>query len=843
MKGAAFMFRMAARGLRAQGLRMASYVASVGLGVAALTAIASFKSGMEDAIRSQSRTLLGADAVISSRRPLPPALFQLLQGEPAERTEEIRFRSMIYVDSGDRGRLVMVRALRGAFPLYGALDVQPAASIEGWRRPGHLLVDDHLLLLLGSSAGDEATIGTTTFTIAGHLKKTPGDSPAEAIMAPRVFMNMEDLERTGLLRPGSVATYRLHLKYTGTGDASHWAEALRIRLQELNLSVETVKRREAELIRSTGNLADFLSLVGFTALLLAALGVASALHLYIRQRMNSVALLRCLGASSGSITGLFLLEAFVLALAGAIPGALLGVLARRLLPALLGDFLPVSPGSSLSAGAWLGSTLAGTAFTLLFAAIPLLASRRISPLAVLRRTDERTGLWRDPAVIVIALLISGALAWFAAAHMEKPAHGLGLALGIVILFAVLAALAAFLRHLARRLAGAALPYAARQAVMNLYRPRNQTVVMLVCIGFGLCLVTTMRLCERSLLGKLRIKDEGRQPNLVLIDLQPDECDSIRRLAEAAGMPPLHLEPIVAMRLEKLKDIPVQRLANDRSSGIPDWALQREYRSTYRSQLTATETLIAGSWSPDAPAPGQPISVSMEKSIAETLKLKLGDRLTFDVQGIPMETVVASIREVDWQSMQPNFYVIFPPGLLENAPHTFAFFTRARDAGQLAELLRGVARQHPQVTAIDLSMILESVNQIIRKIGEVVRLLALLTMAAGLLVTAGTLRSGRQHRQQEWALLRALGASRRQVSIMAAGEYLLLGALGALAGILLAMLASWPLTRWVFKTEWSLDLPFLAAAWAITTTLVVALGWFTAHRSGRVAPLELLREER
>ncbi len=329
---------------------------------------------------------------------------------------------------------------------------------------------------------------------------------------------------------------------------------------------------------------------------------------------------------------------------------------------------------------------------------------------------------------------------------------------------------------------------------------------------------------------------------MLFDIQPDQREPVRRLLASQKLTVLQEAPIVTMRLRSIKGRAVEEIKQDSTHRVPKWALDREYRSTYRDRLVDSEQLTAGQWHTRVESQETPVPVSVETGIAKNLGVQLGDELVFDVQGVPIATRVTSLREVDWRRLQPNFFVVFPRGVLEEAPAFHVFVTRVESSEQSARMQRAVVKQFPNVSTIDLTLVLQTVDSVVGKISSVIRFMALFTVGTGLLLLVGTVLTGRYQRIHESILLRTLGASRAQILRILVVEYFALGTLAALTGVILALCGSWALAHFVFKVNFTI----VAApiVWAIVTVslLTVLTGMLMSRGICRQPPLEILRAE-
>ena len=830
-------WRMAWRDSRASRRKLLLFSCSIVLGIAALTAIGSLGTNLERAIQEQSKSLLGADLVINSRQPFDPKADELFREIGGEQSREVSFSSMVYFTSTEGTRLVQVRALEPGFPYYGALETDPRGAALDFRKTGGALVEEGLLTQFGAKIGEDLRLGKLTTRIVGQLKKVPGETVVFATIAPRVYISMADLPRADLVREGSLARYRVYFKLASSVNVSELVRRIRPQLDEHRLSVDTVAERQRELGRSLERMYHFLNLVGFIALLLGGVGVASAIHVHVKQKLGTVAVLRCLGGTVPQTFAVYLAQGMALGLMGAMVGATLGIIIQSLLPRVLADFIPFAFQFRTS---WLAVGKAagiGFATCFLFALMPLLAVRRVSPLTAIR-IEYENATRRDPLRWLVGVVLAVGVVAFALAQTRDWRIGLGFAAALAVGFALLAATARALMFLARRAPLRRLPFPVRQGIANLYRPNNRTLLLLLSMGLGTFLVVSIFLVQQNLVSQLISSEGNQQANAVLFDIQPDQREPVTNLVRSLGLALVDEAPIINMRLRAINGTTVEALLKDRGRRMPRWALRREYRSTYNDRLRDGERIVAGTW--HTAATNEPTPISLEQGLANELRVGLGDELEFDVQGVPIKTRIASLREVNWRRVQPNFFVVFPRGVIESAPAMHVLVTRVRSSEESARLQREVVKRFPNVSAIDLSLILQTLDSILEKISFVIRFMAMFTVATGLLVLAGALLTGRYQRIQESVLLRTLGASRKQILSILLTEYLVLGVLAALTGVILAIGASWALAAFVFKINYAPALLPLVTAFLGLPLLTVVLGFLTNRGVANQPPLVVLR---
>ena len=750
---------------------------------------------------------------------------------------------MIYFEKTEESRLVQVRALSGDFPFYGKLETIPGNAATEFREGGGVLVEENLLIQYNAQVGDPIRIGKLKTTIAGRLRKVPGETVAFATISPRVYLSMADLPKTDLLRPGSVARYRIYFKLEPATNVPRLVETIRPQLDRLRLAYNTVEKRKKDLGSSMENFNNYLSLVGFVALLLGGIGIASALHAHLQQKFNTIAVLRCLGCSVSQTFAIYLWQGLALGMAGTLAGAILGVLIHLLLPRVMADFLPLAASHAVSWSAVSKAMIIGLSISLLFTVLPLLSVRLISPLAVIRSFYERPAR-HDPLLSLAYAAIASSILLFSMFHAENWRAGVGFAAGLGAAYALLFGLAKLLMTLAKQVLRPSFPFVWKQGIANLYRPHNRTVLTTVSLGLGAFLVLTLYLTQQLLLNELSSSNQRDQADLVLFDIQTDQKEAIAALIQSRHLKVADEAPVVTMRIASLKGVEIESLLGDKKEAIPHWALRHEYRSSYHNRLRSGEKIVAGQWvsKVDRGASVNPIPISIEEGIAKDLRVGLGDEIVFDVQGVPLRTKIASVREVDWRRVQPNFFVVFPQGCLEEAPAFHVMTLRVNSPEQSAALQREVVQRFPNVSAIELTLILQTVEAILNKISMVIRFMAVFTVGTGLLVLTGAILTGRFQRIRESILLRTLGASRAQILNILVIEYLCLGVLSALIGMLLAVTASWALSIWVFHVHFKLFALPLFIALALICAITTLIGLLASRGILNHPPLAVLRAE-
>ncbi|HLG39775.1 MAG TPA: FtsX-like permease family protein, partial [Chitinophagaceae bacterium] len=605
---------------------------------------------------------------------------------------------------------------------------------------------------------------------------------------------------------------------------------------------DTVESQKEDTSRSLTDLTQFLALISFIALLLGCIGVASAIHIYVREKINSVAILRCLGARGRQAFLIFLIQIVVIGFIGSLIGAALGTIIQQVLPIALKDFLPVAIDPQLSWKAIGQGLLLGLVISFLFAVLPLISIRNVSPLNTLRLSFQSISLFKDPVKWLVYAAIMIFIFGFSYIQLNSTQKAIFFSLGVLIAFLILVAIAALLMWAVRRFFPDAWSYLWRQGLANLFRPNNQTTILIVAIGLGTAFICTLFSVQSILLNRVMLSASGNQSNTILFDIQPLQKDSVVALARQQGLPIDGTVPIVNMRLEKVNNITVETLEKDSSIKMHQWIFDREYRVTFRDSITNSETITKGKWSGAVDQLSGTPFISIEERYARNNSIEIGDTMIFNVQGSVISTIVGSFRKVDWNRVQTNFLVVFPAGVLEDAPQFHVLLTRIPDMEASARFQRLMVQQFPNVSIIDLSLVLSIVDNLLDKVGFVIRFMAGFSIFTGLIVLIASVLISKYQRIQESVLLRTLGASRKQIFYITALEYFFLGALAAVTGMALSLGISWMLAKFIFETEFTLQWLPLLIVFVSVCLLTVFIGLINSRAVVRRPPLEILREE-
>jgi putative ABC transport system permease protein len=829
---------MAYRDFRKNFSRLLLFVSSMVVGIAALVGISSFGENLKKDIENQSKELVGADLVLENNKPLGE---QPTDSIAIQTAEEVNFASMVAFPATGESRLTQVRMLEGDFPFYGKLETIPENAESTFRQGGRkALVEKLLMAQFNAVVGDSIKVGELTFVIEGELQKVPGQTGIAATVAPAVYLPMEYAEATGLIQYGSRLNYQRYYQLADEVNPDELVKLFEEQWEEEKVDADTVEDRRRQTGRSFQNLSNFLSLVAFIALLLGCVGVASAVNVFVKEKLASVAVLRCLGVSAWTAMKIYLVQILVMGLIGSIFGAFLGTMLQFILPTVFADFLPVEVTMAISWKSVGFGILTGLLVAVLFALLPLLKIRKVSPMATLRPEEGETKISKDPlrwtVVTGILLFIFG----FSFFLLNGWKEALGFTGFVVFAFLALWSVALGIMWLIKRFLPITLQYPIRQSLANLYRPNNQTVSLIATIGLGTAMISTLFFVQNQLLDEARFADKEDQPNMLMFDIQTHQVDSVAERIRKRDLPILQQVPIVTMGLESINGL--TKKGNDtlpdeerRSRGL----YNREFRVTYRDSLISSERLVSGELRKVA-SPNDSIFISFDQGYAERTGINLGDEIVFNVQGRPITTYVGSFRDIKFNQVSTNFLVLFPENVLTNAPKFHVLITKTKNDRQAADVQSEIVRKFPNISVINLGAIVETLEEILGKISFVIQFMAFFSIITGVLVLISSLIISKYQRMRESILLRTLGADSGMVSKINTLEYFFLGSLASLSGILLSFLATFLLSQFVF------NLPFRGAykealiVYLAITALTILLGWLNGRKIVKMPPMEILR---
>ncbi|MBI1766747.1 MAG: ABC transporter permease [Bacteroidetes bacterium] len=834
-----WVWKMAWRDGRHNLSRLSLFMAALVTGIAAVVAISSLNYSFQVELDRNAKELLGADLVINGNKKFDSSWVKFLDSAKVKIAKDADMASMVlFVNSGN-SRLVKVTGLEGEFPFYGKMITEPANAYHKIETGNYIMLDESLAVQFGVKPGDSIKVGNKIFLMSGMVTKIPGGGGLTATIAPAIYISMKSLDSTGLIQYGSRVGYGIYVKTKSDQETKALIAKARPLAKKLGNSIETVERRKEGMGRSFRSVYQFFSLLAFVALILGCIGVASSVHIYAREKRDEVAMLRCVGSSGWQAFNIYFIQVFILGVVGSIVGAFLGAVIHQLIPMVFKDYLP---GNILFFISWRAigeGILTGAIVSVLFTILPLVAVRFVPPLTVLRADFLPGKIFSKTRLTAIILIILFPIA--SAAYQTKSIiSGAMFSVGIAAALGCLVLVASGLLYVIRKFFPSGSSFIFRHALSNLFRPNNQTRMLMVAIGLGAFIISVLNIIQHSLLNQVEFKGNENRSNTILFDIQSSQKEGVVNLIKENHLPLNQLVPIVTCRFNKLKGRSVEQIRKD-TVRIPDGMLTREYRVTYRDSLISSEELIEGKLQHFDLDKKDSVFVTISEGINETLRLKVGDSLEFDVQGVPMKATISGIRKVDWPKDPPNFIFVFPPRALVSAPQIWVATTVVDDK-QATEFQKELVTKFPNVSLIDLRLVLSTVNELFGKIGLVVRFLAFFSIITGLVVLAGAVINSKFVRIKENVLLRTIGARTNQIVKITLIEYGYLGLFSAATALVLSIGGGWLLTKFFFEVQLAANYIELLIISAGVVLLTVFIGWFNSREVINTSPLQALRKE-
>jgi putative ABC transport system permease protein len=835
----AWILKMAWRDGKASSKKLTLFMASIILGIAAVVSIQSFGENLKLNIAQESKALMGADFKIDSDDVPNERVLQIMDSLGGYQAKEIKFASMAAFPQNGATKLMQVRGIEGGFPFYGQIETEPKSAASAFQATSGALVDATAMLQLNIKVGDSIKIGNVTLPILGKLKSVPGSSAVFSSVAPTVLIPYEFIEPSGLVQTGSRIDYEFYFESPET-DLEQLDRIVDPMLDNQDADLDTHISTSERLGRRYENFGRFLNLVAFIALLLGCVGIASAIFIYIKEKLKSVAVLKCLGANKKQTFLIFLVQVAFIGFIGGVIGTVLGLLLQQLFPWFLQGLLPVDVQISYSIPVIVMGIVLGVFMSILFALYPLISTLYISPLQALRVIKEPETKSRK-AIILVSLGIVLFIYSFSYWLLERWEVALGFVVGVLLTFGVLTSLAYLFIRMIKKFFPHNWGFVPRQSLLNLFRPQNQTLILVLSIGIGTFLISTLYFTKDLLLAEASIEAQANSPNMILLDVQSNQQKALKETIAANNLNVIRDVPIVTMRLSKIKDKTVDEIRNDTLTTVNRWILSHEFRTTYRNELIESETLLEGEWTGEN-TDNTSIPVSVSDNFASDAQVEIGDKLVFNVQGVLVETVIGSIRSVDWSQMDLNFLVVFPKGVLEQAPQFRILTTKVPDETTSARFQQELVGQFPNISIIDLRQVLSVIEELLGKISWIINFMAFFSILTGIIVLLGAIRTSKFQRVRESVLLRTLGAKSKQILYINALEYIYLGVIGGLAGVLLSLISSQMLAVFIFKSAFVPSIiPFVVLFPGIVL-LVLGIGLSNSFSIIKQPPLVVLRKE-
>lgn len=829
-------WRQTLRDFRAGELRL--LVAAVMLAVAALTAVGFFADRLNASLGRDARALLGGDAVVGSDKPPPAELVAKAQALGLRASVSVAFPSMARApeDKGGAARLVAVKAVAAGYPLRGELQLKRAPDERPERTAaapprGKVWVDAALLDALQLGVGDTLLLGDAALQVQRIIALEPDRGAGFMNFAPRVMLNEADLAATALVQPASRVSYRLAVaapegRAAQVGEFVRWTEERIKSAHWRGLRVESIESGRPEMRQTLDRGEKFLNLVALLAALLAAVAVGIAARDFAESHLDDCAMLRVLGLSQRRIAGAYTLEFGLVGLAASAAGVLLGLVVHNvfvwLLAGLVDAALPAPSGWPALFGLGVGMTL-----LLGFGLPPVLQLARVPPLRVMRRD---VGALKTSSLLVLMSGAGGfaALLMAVSSDLKLGALAVGGFAGAILVFALLGwiAVVALRRAVPETRAPRWLVLATRQVAA---RPAF-AVLQIASLAVGLLALVLLVLLRTDLIGSWRRASPPDAPDRFVINVQPEQAAAFRSVLETAGVKRYDWYPMIRGRLVAVngREVAPASYADSRAQRL----VEREFNLSYSAEPPPHNEIVAGRW-----VGGAADAVSVEEGLAQTLQLKVGDSLRFDIAGQPREARITSLRKVDWGSMRVNFFVMFPLAAMPELPTTYIGAFRAP---AVAGFDNRLSRDFPNITSVDVSASLAQVQRVLDQVIRAVEFLFGFTLVAGLVVLFAAVSATREARAREFALLRAMGAGNRLLAQVQRAELLGIGALAGVLASIAALVVGWLLARYVFEFAWDPPPWVPLAGGAAGALLALAAGWWSLRAILRRPVLETLR---
>ncbi len=885
-----FIFKMAWRETRGSWRHFLYFFACVAIGVGALVGVSLFSANVDLAVTKEARGLLGGDLEIRLTHSLSSdgqAVLQSLDERNMALTHASELIAMASRQTQESAtpqatQIVELKAVESTYPLYGAIALDPAQPLDSLLHPNErdcggqvclgAVVQESLLIRMGLSVGDRIKIGQATFLITGIVRTEPDRMANAFSLGPRVMIAQEGLREAELIKPGSRMRERYLLKLPTGMPVEPLLSELRGRLASDSARLSSYRTAQPQLKQFLDQLSRYLGLIGLTALFIGGLGVGTSIHAFLRDKLNTIAILKAVGADSATVVSTYVVQAIFLGSIGSLAGILLGIALQQGLPPLMADLFAsnlleqLGVSSELSRfSLWplLKGAMLGLLSTLLFTLWPLLKIREVQPGAIFRRETEQTTVTQEmaPSRWWVKWGLTDRLNVGTAGGIILGLCSLSIwqagswSIGLLFLGALSLALAILFvsaRLFIRLLAWMPRPniLSLRFALGNVVRPGSQATGIMVAIGIGVMLIATVSLVEQALLRHVQENRPADAPTFFFIDIQPDQAQEFVTLVHRqTGRPNPELTPLVRSRLHAIDGQVIaaeegsernHARAEGKEERGKQWYLTREYVLTFLDQLPKDNQLVKGTWW----KPGQVFStpqVSVEEEAAAHLGLTIGSLVELDIQGAMISAEVRSIRKVEWGNFSTNFYMILSPGSLEGAPFTYVATVRVSQDEEVP-LQQAVVASFPNVSAIHIGDVLDGFSRVLDRLALAISAMALFCLLTGGLVMAAALAATRYRRLYESVILKALGATRGLIARAFALEYLLLGLVAGSIGLMLGTVLSWAVLRYVFDLPWSLHLLVLGKGLLLTMGLTLFVGFASTYRILGQRPLAILRHE-
>jgi putative ABC transport system permease protein len=851
--------KIASREMRSSRGKFLFVLLSVAIGVAALSGVRGFSSSFRATLLNRARSIMAGDLSARTFQQLTPSQQDGLDAIGKTGVEMTPVTEVLSMASSPKSMNPVLVSLKAVdpelYPFYGTVDLAPASGLKTALADGQVAVGDDLLLRLGLNVGDEIKVGNRDFRIVATVVNEPDRLSGNFAAGPRVLMSNASLEETGLIAPGSHALQRFLFKLPPPSDGRAVSDTavadLKARLETLLPDAQLTDYRETNpaLTRGLDMATSLLSLMSLVALVLGAVGVAMAMRAHLQQRLDSIAIMKSLGARSGQIMKIYLLQTMLLGLAGGLLGVLFGVGVQLAFPVVLGKLINVPTEFHLQMRAVFVGLGAGVLTTLLFTLPPLLDIRGVRPILILRRAVEENddpfiaAVWKkitkNAAQIFATALILAGLAVIATMLSDSATVGKVFSAGLVaVLLVLLAASAAVLWGLKFFLNRTRLhlPSSLRHGLANLYRPGNPSAALLAALGMGVMQIMTVYLVQKSVVSELHISSAPNLPNVFLVDIANTEIDGMRKLlkAQPGVTAEPELLPVVSARIDAVDGVAA---ADAKLKNFPRRMLRSISLTWADAAPPGTKVVDGAWWNADERKPV--LAVSQQQ--ADRLGVKLGSTITFEAQDQPFTATIVALTKADGQHAYSRAEFTLNHAALKGLPVIWSGGVHVKPE-MVSQFQRALYVAYPTVTVINVAQALETVRAVVIQITYVIQFLAAFSIFAGVVILASSIAGTKYRRIREVVVLKTLGATRGRIATIFSIEFAVLGLVAGVVGIGFACLNVWVLSHRVFNVAFQMQWAWCAAGLLGTAALTVVTGWTASHRILGQKPLEVLREE-
>ena len=803
------------------------------LGVATLAAIGSLTSAITSELDRQGSEILGGDIEIAvTQREAGEEELAAFRGL-GTMSETIRTRAMASVAGNGTAVLTELKGVDGAYPLYGTLQLKNESAPVALA-PDEIVVDEALVARLGVAKGSLIRYGSADFRVRGIIGKEPDRVGEGFTFGPVALTSMEGLRRTGLLQPGSLYESKYRIRLTPGADLKAATEGLEQRFPSAGLEIRDRNRAAPGASRFISRMGQFLSLIGLTALIIAGIGVGNGVASYLAGKRGGIATLKVLGAGSGDIARIYMLQIGAAAALAITFGLIVGAVVPIGIVALIGDALPVAPGARLHVRPLLSSAVYGLLIAFIFTLPPLARARTLPAAALFRSVVERR-MRIDRRTLAIVAGAAVALAALAVVTARDPVF-VAMVIGATIAtLLVLLAIGWTVKRIAARLPRSRQPLV-RLATANLHRPGAQTAPLVVALGLGLTLFVMLAAIQTSITAEITRSVPERAPNQFVLDIPSDGAERFEELVRGEA---LDAEVNLAPNLRgTITAFAGQRVAELEELPEGAWFLRGERGITYSATLPQNSELVEGEWWP-ADHGGPPL-VSLDRQAAEVMGVGIGDTLSVSILGREIVARIASLREVNWDSLGLNYIMVFSPSALGGAPHSFTA-TITMEEGREGAVTRALLAAFPAVSVIDVGEVIGEVVVILDQMSLAIALAGSITVLAGIAVLIGAIAASRQARSYDSVILKTLGATRRQILGAQALEYGLLAVILSLVALGLGTAAAHYVITGLFEFAWAPDWAAVLGTLGAGAILTLAIGLIGSIPIMSVRPAAALRQ--